>query len=44
MPSNSTLHCNTEHMDVIQYVNGDIEDNACTHAMQVNETINEDNM
>jgi hypothetical protein len=31
-------------MNVIQYVNGDIEDNACTHAMQASETINDGNM
>ncbi len=44
MPSNSTLCCNTEHMNVIQYVNGDIEDNACAHAMQASETINDGDM
>jgi hypothetical protein len=31
-------------MNVIQYANGDIEDNICTNAMQANETINEGNM
>jgi hypothetical protein len=44
MPSNFTLRCNIEHINVIQYVDGDIEDNACTKAMQANETINEGNM
>jgi hypothetical protein len=31
-------------MNVIQYVNGDIEDNACAHAMQASETINDGDM